>query len=440
MSIRRPTRRDFLKVAGGGAALGAAASLFPWLTARGDGAVCPPKLLLLFTPHGTIWDRWRPSGGETDFTFSHILEPLSRHRDQLVIVDGLAIADPYSHRVPHTYDMPALFTGSPIDTSATEFSRMDHGVTFGWNTGISIDQTIANRLAPPTPHRTIEFGVQCGGSHPATRMIYTGPAAPRQPLDTPGRAWDQIFMGLSEPEPDTTPIRRGAILDTVLEDLHSIRPTLSGSDRARLDAHATSLEEIQSTLMAGPVTCTLPERPEGSGLDVTIDQQHALIVAALACGQTRIASMQITIGDNDGSLYPWVGITTGGHHNVSHDSSAAASDQRADLYRWYSERVAALLDRMAMTPDGEGTSLLDNTMVLWGSEIGIGWTHDITNVPFVVAGGRAHGVRGGRYLRAAAGSLHNRLLVSAAQYMGLADITTYGTMDNDTGPLSGLLT
>jgi hypothetical protein len=206
----RSKRRAFLKLLGGAGAVSAAASVFPWLKARGDGATCPPKLLFFYTPHGTIWDRWRPTGGETDFSLSYILNPLAAHRNDLVIIDGLGIQDPYSHRVPHTYDMPALFTGSPIDTTSTMYERVDHGVTFGWNTGVSVDQTIANRLMPPTPHRSIELGTACGGSHPNARMIYTGPAAPRQTHHNPPRAWDQLFSSFVEPEPARTPIRRGA--------------------------------------------------------------------------------------------------------------------------------------------------------------------------------------------------------------------------------------
>jgi hypothetical protein len=430
----RYSRRSFL---GGASAALAASTLFPWLRAHAQ-AVGTPKLLLYYTPHGTIWDNWRPTGGETDFTFSHILEPLAAHRDQLVIVDGLEIDEPYDHRVPHTYDLPALFTGSPIDTSASVFTRDDHGVTFGWNTGISIDQTIASRLTPMTPHRTIELGTQSGGSHPASRMIYTGPAAPRHPLDRPSLAWDQIFRDASAPEPDTTQVaRRTAILDTVIDDLRSVRGLLSATDRIRIDAHATALEEIEATLEPIVSDCELPLEPGDGNLDVEIDRQSALITAAFACGQTRIASLQVTKGDNDGANYPWAGLSTNGHHGWSHDSSDESKNILTGLYRWYAERFAALLDGMAMIPDGDGTSLLDNTMVLWGSEIGVGWTHDCTNIPFVVAGGRALGVRGGRYIQTT--GRHNRLLVSAAHFMGLTDIASYGSMDNAEGPLPGLL-
>src|SRR5690349_22159202 len=81
------TRRTFLKLG----LAGGAAALFPWLRAERASAAGErvPKLLLFFTPHGTVWDQWRPSGGERDYTFSPILEPLSAHRDHITIVDGI---------------------------------------------------------------------------------------------------------------------------------------------------------------------------------------------------------------------------------------------------------------------------------------------------------------------------------------------------------------
>jgi len=440
MSHRAPylqRRRSFLKLLGGAGAAGAAASLFPWL--RASAADEPPKrLILFFTPHGTIWDQWRPTGGETDFGLSYILAPLASHRDDLVIVDGLEVPAPYSHRVPHTYDMPMLWTGSPIDTTSSEFERMDHGVTFGWNTGVSIDQTVASRLAPMTPHPTIELGVRAGGMHPSARMIYTGPSMPKSPLDRPSDAWMHLFSGFGDPDAEAAARRRTSVLDTVLEDLNDVSRTQSGRDRERLDAHATSLRELEMSIASGAGTCTPPEAPTNLGLEFDIDAQSDLIVAALACGQTNIASMQVRVADNDNSLYPWLGLTTGGHHTASHDSSPAASATRTEVYRWYAGRFNHLLNQLAAIPEGDGTSLLDNTMVIWGSEIGIGWTHDISNVPFVVAGGGARGVRTGRYLRPS-GMFHNRLLVSAAQYMGVSDITSYGSTDTGSGPLPGLL-
>jgi hypothetical protein len=427
----RPSRRSFL---GGAAAAGGALALFPWL--RAAAAPSPPRLLLFFTPHGTVWDQWRPTGGETNFTMSPILEPLARHRDRMVIVDGVEIKSGTSYYIPHTYTMPVLWTGSPIDTSTTEFCREDHGQCFGWNTGVSVDQFIASQLGGvPTPYSTIELGVGCGGLHPATRMIYTAPSMPRNPLDSPELAFDTLFGTISPDQEQAAKdaLRRKSVLDTALGDFASRRAELSPKDQLRLDAHADSIRELELSLTA---VCNPPDAPVGVNSETAIDRQSDLLASAFGCGLTRVASFQLRIADNDNTLYPWVGLDAGGHHTMSHDSGSGAQATLALLYRWYSERFAYLLDRLAETPDSDGRSVLDNTLIIWGSELGRAWDHDISNVPFIFAGATDL-IRGGHYL---SGSTigHNRVLVSACHAMGLTDVDQYGSLDTGTGPLPGL--
>ena len=151
---------------------------------------------------------------------------------------------------------------------------------------------------------------------------------------------------------------------------------------------------------------------------------------------TDIASLQVQKGDNDGSLYGWVGLSSEGHHTLTHDQSGEPQRILGDLYTWYAARFAHLLDRLAATPDGDAT-LLDNSFVLWVTELGRGWDHDIDNVPFVVAGGAAGRHAGGRTL--ALSGQHNRLLVSAFHAMGMTDVERFGGADAGSGPIPGLL-
>ncbi|MEJ7732316.1 MAG: DUF1552 domain-containing protein, partial [Polyangiaceae bacterium] len=161
-----------------------------------------------------------------------------------------------------------------------------------------------------------------------------------------------------------------------------------------------------------------------------------LIASAFGCGLTRVASFQLRIADNDNTLYPWVGLESGGHHTLSHDNGGASQGTLANLYRWYSERFAYLLDQLASTPDIDGRSVLDNTLVVWGSELGTAWNHSIDNVPFVFAGATDI-LRANRYL---SGSVieHGRVLVSACHAMGLTEVDKYGSLDMGSGPLPGL--
>jgi len=431
------TRRKLL----GAGAAGSALALFPWLENRARAAGPPPRLLLYFTPHGTVYDRWRCSGGETDFTFSQILKPLEAQRERLVIVDGLRLESGTEYYIPHTYTMPALWSGSPIDTAADGFCRDDHGQCFGWGTGTSIDQFAAERLQPATPSKTIELGYKCGNQHPANRMIYSAAGTVKNPLDDPTKAFDALFKGKPDLGAEAAArrlLRDQSVLDTVLSDFSSRRGQLGASDRARLDAHAESLRELEQSLSMQAPTCTPPGVPADVTAETAVDRQSDLIASIFGCGLTRILSFQLRIADNDNSLYPWVGLDEGGHHTLSHERDDATLATLADLYTWYSERFAYLLERLAQTPDEDGSSVLDNTLVVWGSELGTGWSHSLDNVPFVFAGGRNSGLRGGRYLTVTKAQT-NRALVTALHGLGLTDIESYGSTDEGSGPIPGVL-
>ena len=431
------TRRRLLA---GGAAT-SALSLFPWLARRADAQSLPPRLLLYYTPHGTVWDRHRPTGGETDFEFSPILSPLAEHREDLVIMDGIEMVSGTEYYIPHTYTMPVLWTGSPIDTGASTFCRDDHGKCFGWGTGTSIDQAIAERLAPSTPFSTIELGYQCGNLHPAKRMIYASPGNTKNPLDDPAKAFEQLLGGeidTGAEEQARIALKRKSVLDTVVADFGSRRGRLSSSDRARLDAHADSIRELERALTASTGACMKPAAPTDITAETAIDRQSDLIAGIFGCGLTRIASFQLRIADNDNSLYPWVGLDEGGHHTLSHENDDTTLATLANLYTWYAERFNYLLDRLAATPDADGTSVLDNTLVIWGSELGVGWSHSLDNVPFLFAGGASGRLRGGRYLKVK-DTQTNRVLVTALHAMGLTDVETYGSTDTGSGPIPGVL-
>ncbi len=418
---------------------GSAAALFPWL-AQAQATTPRRKVVLFFTPHGTIWPNWRPTGGAgSTFTLSPILAPLAAHRQRLAILDGIRVPYGTAYYIPHTYTMPALWTGSPIQTGVTTFCRTDHNQCFGWGTGVSVDQAIAARLpANETPYRTIELGTFCGGLHPATRMIYSAPGVVKNPLDVPQTAFSTLFAAQN---PDLVAAaqkleRRQRVLDVVRADMNSRKAVLSSADRTRLDAHATSIATLQTRLEQATPRCTTPSAPTGVNSETAMDRQMDLAAAALGCGLTRVVSLQMRIADNDNSLYPWLGLTTGGHHTLSHDSSAQSQATMTQVYTWYSQRFAHLLDQLAATPDLGGGSVLDHTLVIWGSELGVGWTHDANNVPFIVAGGT--GFNGNQY-RTVTNTTQHRLLVTALHWMGFTDVMQHGSLDTGSGPLPGLL-
>jgi Protein of unknown function (DUF1552) len=438
------SRRHFL----GGLGVAAAASPFvPLLNASGLEPTFPKRLVLFFTPHGTIWDQWKPTGTETAFTLSPILAPLARHQSRLTVVSGLGIPDK-GVGAPHTKGPSLLWTGSTLTDDGT-FARADcsGGCTFGWNSGPSVDQVIVDALKPPTKYPSLQFGVRCGGNNPASRMIYTAAQQPLAPETDPWAAFGRLYGAPLAPSAlARLQAERRSVLDVVTADLGTLRARAPMADRAKLDAHVTSIRALETRLQAGqPADCKTPALAaklaagDAANTDAVMNGHFDLMAAAFACDLTRVASYQHVIGDNDGTVYSWLGLTTA-HHGMTHapDSDTATWAGVQKIYTWFATKFGELLDRLAAIPEGSG-SVLDNTLVVWGSELGKGNTHSFAQVPFVVAGGAGGAVRQGRFLQVAAGTTHQRLLIAMCQAMGATGISSIGNTDTGTGPLPGLL-
>jgi hypothetical protein len=163
-----------------------------------------------------------------------------------------------------------------------------------------------------------------------------------------------------------------------------------------------------------------------------------LAAAALACDQTRIVTMQWSYSESE-HLFQFLSLS-GNHHGISHDFASSGTNFEAynKIQTWYAERVAAFLTKLDSYPEGEGT-LLDNTLVLWGTEIGESTQHDLQLMPYVLAGRAGGKIRTGRYLDYSnARKDSNQLLVSMAHAMGADDLTAFGDASGGTGPLAGL--
>jgi hypothetical protein len=430
------SRRNLLASLGVSAAV---APFIPLLNASG-AEPAPKRLVLFYTPHGTIWDNWVPTGTDSNFTLSPILKPLERHQKKISVLAGLQIkADGVG--APHTKGPSLLWTASPLLEDQT-FVRADGsgGRFFGWNSSPSIDQVIAENIGKDTAWKSLEFGVRSGGSNPASRMIYAAAKQPLAPEANPYAMFERLFGARSA---TVTKQRRGSV-DLLKAELASLKLRAPMSDQPKIQAHLDSLNNIEKRLNATMNVCQAPmmgatlEAYNEVNTPTIIDRQMDLIAASLACDLTRVASLQYTIGDNDNGTYSWLGITREGHHLLTHagDSDAQAKADLTKIYTWYADRFAYLLDKLDSVKEGNGT-LLDNTLVIWGSELGKGNTHSFERTPFVVAGGAGGKIRTGRFLQFDK-ALHNRLLVSTLNAFGVA-ADSFGKTDTGKGPLPGLL-
>ena len=467
------SRRQLLKSLG----LSAAASpLLPLLNATGQENTRPKRLLLVFTPDGAAaldWNNpidWKPQGSETDFTLHAMHQPFAAHQSKVIIPHGLTMTANGAGEA-HAFGMAGLWTASTLNgpSGDADFDG-GNGNRTGWGSGTSIDQIVANASGSTTPYsvdpsdasqetayRTVELGVQTGNPTSLNRNIYGGENSPIHPETNPRAAFDRLFANVvPSDEQSDTPMEDPAvvaeraeqqmIVDLVQGDLDRLRARVGSQEYQKIDAHLEGLLALEQRLNSGMTTttptvgCTIPDAPPessgggfggGGNFQEEIPQMIDVVSHALACDVTRVASLQISYGFSN-VTHTWLGHTSA-HHTMSHDET----DRRAELEAidtWYAGHFNYLLDKLDSVDEGNGT-LLDNTLVVWGRELGT-TAHRMENVPFVMAGGGAFGVNPGRFLDYG-GEEHAKLLVSIAQKMGL-DINGVGNIEPDSGPLAGL--
>ncbi len=422
---RTVSRRGFL------ASLGLTAVAAPFVRmvtdvprARAAAGATAKRLVVVFTPNGTIPARWRPTGSGATFSFpaGSILEPLAAQRERLIVIDGLEFVGATNHEG----GMAAMLTGSGDAASASR--------------GMSVDQYVAAAIGGATRLRSLELGVETSawGGSVQTRMSYSGAGQYAPPDDSPRSVYARLYGDAAPGGADATLARRQSVLDAIKGDLGELRTRLGTEEAHKLDQHLTSLRELERGLGGG--TCsggmTVPDVPihDNASFPIIGKAQMDLLVAALACGATNVASLQWahTVSPH---VLTWAGVSDA-HHALSHmdDGNAAGVAAFVAAERWFASQFGYLVDKLAATPDPAGGTLLDSTLVVWAKEMGDSRAHVCTDVPFVLAGGGAF--TPGRYLRTG-GASHARLLVSICQAMGLST-TTFGNPQTGSGPLAGL--
>ncbi|MCU0699198.1 MAG: DUF1552 domain-containing protein [Myxococcaceae bacterium] len=388
------------------------------------------RLIVFFTPNGTVPARWRPTGTETAFTFGPgtALEPLTALREQLVVIDELDFFGADNHEG----GMAAMLTGTEGST--------------GESAGMSLDQFVAARLpaAASTRFRSLELGVATSawGSSRQTRMAYAGPGRLVSPDDDPAAVARRVFnQGAAMGSDRLT--RKQAVLRLNKAQLARVRGLVPASEHEKVDGHVRALSTLEARLAAPTGQCGAPAIPMGlrpsqnDAFPQVGALQMDLLVAALACDATRVASLQWS--HTVSPIVPtWLSLSEA-HHELSHmsDSNRAGVDRFIAAERWFTEQFASFLRKLQATPDpAGGGTLFDTSLVLWCKEMGDSRAHVCRSVPMVLSG-RANGaLRLGRYLKVA-GEPHQKLLVSLCHLMGL-DNETFGDAARSRGPLAGL--
>lgn len=486
------SRRSFLRGAGG-VAVG-----LPYLPsimgeAHAASAVSTRRMVLLYSPNGTVnmargsvQDMWTPVGiggapaTETsyDFKAGGILEPLKPHKSRVLVLNNLdletarpwgsAVGGPNGDRFcepgfggygpgdGHQAGMGALFSGSSLRRTSTTGDCRDQA---GGPRHASIDQLLADRifqgsLGAKPRFKSLAFGVCTGGagdliSHMA--WSNSGGVVTSVPNENDPRVMFAKLFSIPPTGAGALRARRQKVLDSVLENLREVKRDLSPSDLGRLDRHITSIEELENELLGIPLdegpACTTPTLgtlPTATGwvndfahMPLISKLQLDLAVMAMACNLTRVITVQYAYASTTKVMSFLTQNPQSNHHSMSHGYE---THWRAltEINRWYMSQYAYLIGRLSALDDvTPGTKLIDNTVLAMGSEISRGEDHNVTRLPFVLAG--HGGFRSGRFVdckKADGNAKHNALLVSLCHAMGATDITQVGLSEMGSGPLA----
>jgi hypothetical protein len=420
------TRREFLRQLG---ISSAALPLVMNLPSFGfaNSQTRKQRLIVMFTPNGTLPNKFWPDEEGDKFTLKEIVEPLSPFKDRLLFLRGL------SNKVRgdgdgHMRGMSCLLTGIELFPGNIQGGS---DTPAGWASGPSIDQEIKGFLQNHPETRTrfgsLELGVVVPDrADPWTRMIYAGPNKPVAPLDDPYQVFEKMYGRVQDRE------TLKSVLDDVTEDLRKVRGSLSSEDCRLLEEHETFVREMERELQSSErQTHAYPQpelepgvKNENDNMPKLSRMQIDLLVSCLANDMARLASLQYTNSVGNARM-KWLDVEEG-HHSLSHDPDLNEESQAKllKINRWFCEELLYLVQKLANTPEpGSEGSLLDHTTIIWTNELGKGNSHTLNDIPFLLVG-NGLGFKMGRslkYKRVA----HNRFLMSLAHAFG-HQVATFG--------------
>jgi hypothetical protein len=407
-------------------------------SAEASAAAYPRRFAALFVGNGINGDHWWAKGSGAQMELGKTLEPLAPFRNQLNVIQGL-------------FNRPAVGVGIHPGQTGNILSGMPLMKGAVLRGGISMDQVLANQIGQDTVQPSLVLGCEqpITGYHETNfSMAYSShiswqSADSPVPMEVyPSLAFDALFENRGNQ-------RTRSILDRVREDLSSLSRTVSAEDNRRLDEYLTSVREVEKRVdrMRGDTAkaadrardqgrrLVTMKRPD-NGLPEDIRDHMRLMcdIVALAfqTDKTRVATL-VLCRDLSGLFYPFLNVRDA-HHSASHNDLSEAYER---ICRYYVGNLAYLAGRLQAMPEGGGT-VLDNTCLLYLSNMWSGERHDNTRLPVLTVGGLGGALQGGRVLDySKAGDDHRKLCslhLSLLDKMGVR-LPRFGDAD---APLQGI--
>jgi hypothetical protein len=408
------TRRTALK------GLGTAVAL-PWLESLGFAAApagataaagVPKRLAFLYVPNGVNMDEWTQKDVGTLTKLTGTLRPLDPFKEYVNVFGGLALDKGRANGDgpgDHARAMSSFLTGrQPRKTSGADIK-----------VGMSADQHVAQAVGDNTKFPSLELGIERGAQAGncdsgyscaySSNLSWRGESTPNAKETDPKAVFDRLFGGHDPKELAAARAKRElyskSVLDFVTEDAKQLNKTLGVGDQRKLDEYLSSVREVELRIAKARATSNKPspkpnmKAPDGTPKEA---QDHMrlmcdLMVLAFQTDLTRVATLPLA---NDGSNRPYKFIDVPeGHHDLSHHGSDPGKLKKiAKINTFHVEQLAYLVGKLKGVKEANGTSLLDNIMLLYGSGLGDGNRHNHDDLPILLIGKGGGTVKTGRHV------------------------------------------
>ena len=433
-------RRTFLRGVGASLALPLLDSMIPARTLLAQTAARPTtRLGFVYVPHGAIMDKWTPATVGSGFEFTPILKPLEPFRDRLNVISGLG------HRAA---DTTAVHSLSPTTWLSGVRPKATQGVdAFA---GVTADQIAAQAIGQDSPLPSMELATEdhsgligsCDRDYGCIYMNTLSWRTPETPLPmeiNPRKVFERMFgQGGSAAERLARIQEDRSILDAITREVSSLQLQLGPSDRQTMTQYLENVREIERRIQRaeksqGDEDLLLPARPAGVPFDFEehVALMYELMALSYQANITRVITFMVS-REVSNRTYTQIGVTDG-HHAISHHQNRAEKmEKNVRIQTFNINQFKGFLDKLQAMPDGDGT-MLDHTLLLYGSNMSNSNAHDHYPLPNVVVGGAGGKMKGGRHLKYADHTPMTNLLVTMLDKVGVAQEKlgdSSGTLEN----------
>ena len=402
-------------------------SLAPVAKAAAKSATPPVRMCYWYVPNGVHLPTWFPQHEGPLVDLPETLQPLSFAKEYLNTFHGLvhntALTNGDTEGCGHGQGAASFLTGAQAYKTQDNV-RVD----------TSVDQVYAKHVGSATRFPSLELGCESARSGNAfgysgtykTHISWRTATSPAPYEMNPKVVFDRLFTqgsnSLTQATVADRDFYRKSMIDYVLDDAHRIRNRVAKTDQRKLDQYLTGVREVERRIQSAGASVDVSgfHRPEGipEDFDDHLRLMCDLMVLAFQTDSTRASTFMVTKEASDRN-YPWLGFTDG-HHELSHHGNEAEKNRKLrEIDRYHISILGYMVEKMMGIEEANGSSLLDNSMVLFGSGISDGDRHDHVNLPVVVVGKGGGSFRTGQHTKCRVETPMSNLLLAMLQQAGV---------------------